>query len=170
MMNLERKAHGVFVVRIGHDGGKTSVELTGDHFDPDEMDEARIVSVEDGKESYARGGQPVFLVKDSVVGLATGLYGSYVMAVASNCHNGPNGRPCGKCRECIDAKSRAFTAIVLPAVELPDSDLSKRLFESVSNTIGMTSVDAPWSRKMSRREISSVFKKMGVKPANKERK
>lgn len=161
---------GYFTVKLIRENGNVEARLTGDHFDSDEIDEERIVSVDNWNESYFRGDQPVFLVNDSVVGLATRLYGSHVMAVASNCHGGPNGRPCGKCRECVDAKSRAFTAMVLPAVELPDSGLSKRLFESVCNTLGMTSVYAPWSRKMSQREVSSVFNKMGVKPANKERK
>ena len=169
MLGEKVPRQGLFAVRIKADDGRVAAVLTGEHFDADESAVAKVIVGDDGRESMTEGVSPVYLVRDSVIRLALSAYGKALMAVVSKCYDGPRGKPCGRCYVCKEAKSRAFTMLVMSSLELPECDLSERLKESVANTIGMTCADAEWSDPMTDEEVKRAFRKLGVKRAKKEK-
>ena len=74
------------------------------------------------------------------------------------------GKPCGKCSKCMEARERMFTRVILGSLELPETDLSKRLRDAVQQVIGLPWTDAPWSGPMTDEEVEEVFEELGVAP------
>lgn len=165
-MGKKTSGPGWFLVRIEMRGTRAVAVLTGDHFGPDQRAVANAVAGMDGKESVASGGSPVYLVKDSVVGLALAAARMKSALKTADCHAGPRGKPCGTCETCRDARDRLFTRVILGALELPGGDLPKRLRETIRQVVGLAWADAPWSEPMTDEEVERVFEELGVQPAN----
>lgn len=152
---------GAFAVKLSFDNGVSAV-LTGEHFNPDEVEVARVIVANESKESVACGGSPVYLVRDSVMRLALSARRN-ALRTMSECTSGTCGEPCGDCDTCRAAERDAFTRVILGAMELPSGDLSDRLRDSVSSVIGMVWADAPWEGAMTEEEVEDVFNELGVK-------
>ena len=71
-MGKKISGQGWFAVKIEMRGTRAVAVLTGDHFRPDQKDIANAVTGCEGNDSALSGGSPVYLVKDSVVGVARG--------------------------------------------------------------------------------------------------
>ena len=164
MFDGKENKQGLFAVKINAVDGKVSAVLTGQHFDADEADVAKAILANEEKESVVNGGSPIYLVRDSVVRVATGAYAYYLKCVLSTCHDGPKGKACGKCKTCKDAQRDAFSWTVMSDVDLPETDLTARVVSAVGSVIGRTWADAPWSKPMDEEEVEEVFNKLGVKP------
>lgn len=167
-MGKKTSGPGWFLVRIEMRGTRAVAVLTGDHFGPGQREIANAVAGMDGKESVADGGSPVYLVKDSVVGLALSASRMKSALKLADCHDGLRGKPCGTCEKCAEERARMFTRVILGALELPGGDLPKRLRETIQQVIGMPWADAPWSEPMTDEEVERVFEELGVQPANEE--
>lgn len=163
-MKKKISGQGWFLVRIEMRGTGPVAVLTGDHFGPDQKSIANAVAGVDGKESVAAGGSPVYLVKDSVVGIALGAYRNKSALKMSDCRRGAFGRPCGKCGKCINARERAFTRVILGSLELPKNEMTDRVRGAVQRVIGLQWADAPWSSPMTDEEVEEVFEELGVTP------
>jgi hypothetical protein len=163
-MGKKISGQGWFAVKIEMRGTRAVAVLTGDHFGPDERDIANAVAGVDGRESAVSGGSPVYLVKDSVVRVAIGVYRQKQSLGLSDCHDGLRGKPCGRCTKCMEARERMFTRVVLGALDLPENELSKKLRESIQNVIGLSWSDAPWSDPMTDEEVEAAFEELGVTP------
>lgn len=167
-MGKKTSGPGWFLIRIDMRGTRPVAVLTGDHFGPDQREIANAVAGVDGKESVASGGPPVYLVKDSVVGLAISASRMKGALKLSECHDGLRGKPCGKCERCREARDRMFANVILGALELPGGDLPRRLRETIQQVVGIPWADAPWSDPMTDEEVKRVFEELGVTPANEE--
>lgn len=151
---------GAFAVKLSFDNGVSAV-LTGEHFNPDEIEVARIIVANESKESVACGGSPVYLVRDSVMRLALSARRN-ALRTMSECSSGTCGEPCGDCDTCRSAERDAFTRVILGAIELPEGDLTERLREVVSSVIGMTWSDAYWEQAMTEEEVDEVLTETGT--------
>lgn len=163
-MGKKISGQGWFAVKIEMRGTRPVAVLTGDHFWSNEREIANAVSRVDGNESAIAGGSPVYLVKDSVVGVALCASRTKRCLKIVDCHDGPRGKPCGKCRKCMESRARIFTRVILGSLELPETDLSKRLRDAVQQVIGLPWTDAPWSGPMTDEEVEEVFEELGVTP------
>ena len=155
------KAPGWFAVKLEAKDGKVTAVLTGDHFGEAESGVAKAVAAMDSKRSVLDGGSPVYLVRDSAVGLAAYSAKKSVKDV-SECRRGAKGGPCGRCAECKRARRDAFTHAILGSIELPCGDLSGRIKESVSSALGLMWLDAPWEGPMSEEDVDKLFDAMRV--------
>lgn len=163
-MGKKISGQGWFAVKIEMRGTRAVAVLTGDHFRPDQKDIANAVTGCEGSDSALEGRSPVYLVKDSVVGVALGAYRMKQGLKIVDCHDGARGKPCGKCSKCMEARERMFTRVILGSLELPETDLSKRLRDAVQQVIGLPWTDAPWSGTMTDEEVEEVFEELGVTP------
>lgn len=155
---------GVFGVRLEMSGGGLSAVLTGEHFRPDELDVAAAVSGPSALEAATTDSSPVYLVRDSVVGLAVRSMDVAARRGSPDCHSGQGGAPCGVCEKCMDEGREAFTRVILGSLELPECDLARRVSDAVASVIGLAWTDAPWNGAMSDGDVEEVFTKMGVCP------
>lgn len=161
---------GLFACKITVKNGRIEVALTGEHYSPDERGVALAMARTDGAYSAANGGSPVYLVKDSVIGVAVRLYKRGLRHDASGCHDGPKGKPCGKCERCKATAGEQFAMVVLGSLDLPEcGGLSERLVDAVESAIGLTWTDAPWARAMNDKEVERVFDTLEIKQDRKER-
>ena len=165
-MGKKISGQGWFAVKIEMRGTRPAAILTGDHFWPDEREIANAVVGVDGRESAISGGSPTYLVKDSVVRVALGASRTKHSLSLADCHEGPRGKPCGKCAKCAEAREIIFTRVILGGLELPECNLSKNLREAVRQVVGLPWADAPWSSPMTEGEVGNVFEELGIKPAN----
>lgn len=156
---------GYFYVKLNDENGRISARLTGEHFSPEEEDVARAMVSIDGAFSVMgtdSNGPPIYLVRDSVIRVASGAYGKALTAMISKCHDGPRGKPCGKCEQCVKAREDAFTMVVLAGLKLPEGELSGRIRSAVDSAIGMVWSDDTWNGPMTEDEVEDTFEKIGV--------
>lgn len=158
---MDRK-QGLFCVKISIGNNVPIAVLTGDHFEAKYASVARAAARAESRKSMLQDGSPVYLVADSVVGLAVDARRRALRDGLADCHGGSKGGPCGECAVCQAARDEAFTRIILSAIELPKSDLSKALETSIGDTIGAIKVDAPWNGAMSDDDVAKVFDEMGI--------
>lgn len=162
---VEGAKQGLFACKIVVNNGKVEVALTGDHYGADEHGVARAMARTDGAFSAAKGGSPIYLVKDSVVDVAVRLYRRGLRHEASGCHDGPKGKPCGKCARCKSIALEQFSMVVLGTLDLPEAGgLSERVGDAVRQAVGLAWSDAPWARAMTEKEVERVFEVLEIKP------
>ena len=164
MESAKTQNQGLFAVRLDMSGGCLSAVLTGEHFGVDETDIAKAMAGVCADVSDGYSNSPLYLVRDSVVGLAVRLMDIAATRGSADCHGGQSGAPCGKCEKCMEEGRDAFTRVVLGSLELPECDLAKRVSDAVASVIGLAWTDAPWNGAMSDGEVGEVFTKIGVHP------
>lgn len=141
---IEMHDCGMFAVTLEIQDGTVVAKLTGDHFKAEEEDVSRAICGSCAMDLMSRQESPIYLVRDSVVGLAM----------------------CAM-RRMPYSQVESFTRSILGALELPDGSLSERLSRSVGSIVGISWADAPWDGAMSDEEVEKVFeetKALGLCP------
>jgi len=154
-MGRGSKEQGLFAVHLRMSADSIYAELTGDHYRSDEKEKAF---------QYVQGvsfSSPAYLVSDGVVDLALRAYRQAPRRGLSECHEGRRGKSCGECPECLKARRKAFTQVILGHVEYPSGPLQERLQKAVHSVIGMTWMDDSWSEGMTEEEVQKVFDEIG---------
>lgn len=155
---------GLFAVRLETVGGSICAMLTGEHWEAGDAELAKSAARDSVKKALAKEGSPIYLVSDAVVELAFRAVWRAFRDEIPDCHDGENGKPCGSCRACEAARREAFTDAVIGSLELQGNDFGKRLDDAVRSVIGLTWLNAPWTRPMTQDEVLETFRKLGVKP------